>query len=123
IAVTAQVDVTRTKIVEEQVLPKGKGSEQMIRTEKSSEHLETESTQSGEPGPRSNQAADINRGDAGGNKLNTTESTSDFESEFGHRTTETLDPRGMTTGMAVSVNVPRGYVARLVSQSKARAGA
>lgn len=123
VAVTAQVDVTRAKITENKVLPKGEGSEQLLRSEKTNEHLETEETGSGEPGPRSNQAADINRGGSSGNKLNTNESTTEFDSEFGRRTTETFDPRGMTTGLAVSVNVPRGYVARLVEQAKAAAPA
>jgi flagellar biosynthesis/type III secretory pathway M-ring protein FliF/YscJ len=121
VAVTAQVDVTRAKITENRVLPKGDGSEQILRSEKTNEHLETGDAGSAEPGIRANQAADINRGGAAGSRLNTNESTTEFEGEFGHRMTETFDPRGMTTGLAVSVNVPRGYVARLVEQSKAAA--
>jgi flagellar biosynthesis/type III secretory pathway M-ring protein FliF/YscJ len=123
VAVTAQVDVTRAKIIEDRVLAKGEGSEQFLRSEKSSEHLETGETGSAEPGPRSNQAADINRGGSGGSRLNTNESTTEYDPQVGRRTTETLDPRGMTTGLAVSVNVPRGYVVRLVEQEKAAGGA
>lgn len=123
VAVTAQVDVTRARITENRVLPKGEGSEQLLRSEKTNEHLETGDVGSAEPGIRANQSADINRGGSTGSKLNTNESTTEFDSQFGTRTTETMDPRGMTTGLAVSVNVPRGYVARLAEQEKAGAAA
>jgi flagellar M-ring protein FliF len=119
VAVTAQVDVTRAKTVENLVLPKGAGSESLMRTEKQNEHLETEQTASAEPGIRANTGADINRGPSGGNKLNTTESNTEFDNEFGRKTIETLDPRGMTTGLAVSVNVPRGYIERILQRESA----
>ncbi len=125
IVTTAQVDVTRVKSETTQTLPKGSGSEVFVKREQTTEDSTTESSPAAEPGVRSNQSADINRGGgSGGSK--TSKTTSDAESEVhaGTKSEQVVDPRGMPTMLTVSVNVPRGFVtAELKAAASAGAAA
>lgn len=123
VVTTAQVDVTRVKSETTQTLPKGSGSEVFVKREQTTEDSTTESSPAAEPGVRSNQAADINRG-GGGTGSKQAKNTADTESEVhaGTKNEQVIDPRGMPTMLTVSVNVPRGFVAAEI-KSGAAAGA
>lgn len=115
VAVTAQVDVTRVTRSTKSYLPEGEGS---LAIEKRSTETTTRSVEAvpgGEPGPMSNQLADINRGlggAAGGSE--STETTSESEAFAGVENETVVDPRGQPTMVAVSVNVPASFIEGLV---------
>ncbi len=115
IAVTAQVDVTRVVSKEQRMLATGEGSVALPKRSSTKESLQSDPGRGAEPGTRSNQQVDINRGPASRGPTSTlTEEEKDFENHVGTRVAETIDPRGMPTMIAVSVNIPRGYVAGLI---------
>lgn len=123
VTVTASVDVTRSTARIESVLKKGEGTESLPR--KSSEIVNTssESTGSASPGVASNQTADITRGGSGtGIRTDSKDETSEMETRFGTKTETIIDPKGQSTSVAVSVNVPSGYVAGLVKPAAAATG-
>jgi flagellar biosynthesis/type III secretory pathway M-ring protein FliF/YscJ len=112
VAVTAQVDVTRVTAEVHNFLPEGKGTISLDRKTSDTSNTSNESTGGAEPGPASNVAADINRGNSTtGSRTEITESTSEKENHVGSRTENIIDPKGHPTMVAVSVNVPRGFIA------------
>ncbi|MDX2130555.1 MAG: flagellar M-ring protein FliF C-terminal domain-containing protein [Planctomycetota bacterium] len=126
VAVTASVDVTRSTAQVQSYLPSGKGS---VAIEKKTSEVTTSTTEASSggavPGVQANQTADITRAGAsgaGGIESESSESTSESEVRVGSRTETIVDPRGQSTSVAVSVNVPTGYVARLIKDA-AGAGA
>lgn len=117
VAVTAQVDVTRVNSQTTMHLPEKQGT--LVAPKKVTE--ETSKTVEGqpaaaEPGLRSNVAADINSSGAGGSGSGTETSKNDTEYEVhpGIKTESVIDPKGMPTMVAVSVNVPRSFVVGLL---------
>jgi flagellar biosynthesis/type III secretory pathway M-ring protein FliF/YscJ len=127
VAVTAQVDVTKVTSQTNSNLPVGQGTVSLPRKEETTEDVSTEGggTRADVPGVQSNQAADITQvsttTNQGGKTQNTT-SKVESEHHVGSKTETVVDPRGFPTMVAVSVNVPRGFVARLVKASAASAG-
>lgn len=121
VAVTAQVDVTRVQTQTDSAMPLGQGTQSVPRKEDSSENTSTSaSPKSAEPGVRANQTADINTGQgAEGGKSNNTQTITEYETQFGTKRETTIDPRGFPTMIAISVNVPRGFVARMLKVEKA----
>lgn len=116
VAVTAQVDVTRVNSVTTEHLPKGQGTLSELKTTKEEEDKTTHVTPAGaEPGLQANTGADINRvgRSVGGSNSTNTKSESTFEILPGTKQSTVVDPRGMATMVAVSVNIPRGFVAGL----------
>jgi len=115
VAVTAQVDVTRSRAEVRTNMPEKQGT---VSLRKKETETTTNSTQGGpgaEPGFAANQAADINRGGgAGGTRTENSSLATDYENHVGTRNETILDPRGNPTMVAVSVNVPRGFVASLI---------
>jgi flagellar biosynthesis/type III secretory pathway M-ring protein FliF/YscJ len=114
VAVTAQVDVTRVTSSTKSYLPEGEGS---LAIEKRSTETITKSVESvpgGEPGPMSNQLADINRGSGAAGGTESSETTSESEAFAGTKQETVLDPRGHPTMVAVSVNVPTSFIEGLV---------
>lgn len=120
VAVTAQVDVSRVTATLSKNLPLNEGSLSVPRRERT--QTDTESGgDAAEPGVRSNQALDINRGSASAVRSNSSEEETEFESHIGTQVENIVDPRGMPTQLAASVAVPRGYMVALVKRSKASA--
>lgn len=119
VAVTAQVDVTRVTANVTTHMPDKKGSVSMIARETEEATTTSETKPGAEPGPMSNQTADINRAAGGGegSKSETTSSTREFMNSVGTRNETIVDPKGYPTRIAVSVNVPKGFVTALVKGS------
>lgn len=124
VAVTAQVDVTRVTANVTTHMPDKKGSVSMISKETEESTSSNETKPGAEPGPMSNQTADINRASGGGegSKSETTSTTREFTNSVGTRNETIVDPKGYPTRIAVSVNVPKGFVTGLV-KSASGAGA
>jgi hypothetical protein len=66
--------------------------------------------------------ADINRGIGAGSRTDSTESTVENETHAGMKNETVIDPKGHPTMVAVSVNVPKGFVASLVKPAGGAAG-
>lgn len=124
IAVTAQVDATKREGQEQRFYsPDEGGTTSFVTHETTSETTSGTATPAAQPGPRSNATADISRasGAAGASSDQSTAETT-IQPFVGSRTEHYVDPRGMTTGLAISINVPEGYVASLL-KAAAEAGA
>lgn len=121
VTVTASVDVTRSTSHMQTYLPENKGS---VAIEKRASETQNNSTEpappSAVPGVYANQTADITRGSsvAGGGGTTSTETTTESDIRFGSKTETIVDPKGQSTSVAVSVNVPSGYVAMLMQGVK-----
>lgn len=124
VAVTAQVDVTRVTANVTTHMPDKKGSVSMVARETEESTASTESKPGAEPGPMSNQTADINRAGGGGegSKSETTSTTREFTNSVGTRNETIVDPKGYPTRIAVSVNVPKGFVSGLVKGASGAGG-
>jgi flagellar M-ring protein FliF len=122
VAVTASVDVTRSVSETQEYLPDKKGTVRVEKKKTESSTVTTEATPSASPGFTANQTADIDRGSGGsGSGSQTTDETTEYENHVGSRTERVVDPRGQSTSVAVSVNVPSGYVSRLLRDAAAPA--
>lgn len=122
IAVTAQVDVTRSSHTTTSFLEKGTGTVALARRINETSNTSSEAAGAAEPGIGSNVTADINRArGAAGTKTEQTTNEKEMDNHVGSRTEEVFDPKGMPTMVAVSLNVPRSYVAGLIKQAKAGA--
>lgn len=112
VAVSAQVDVTRHNSQITSYLPEGRGTLNLIERETGKTETQQQAERrSGEAGGRSNQTADINRGGSTGSSFETSDDESSFQAFPGVTVEQVEDPRGMATHLAVSINVPRGFVA------------
>jgi flagellar biosynthesis/type III secretory pathway M-ring protein FliF/YscJ len=120
VAVTAHVDVTRSRAEVRTNMPEKQGTVSLRRKETETVDSSTQAGQGAEPGFGANQTADINRGPvaAAGNKSDTNSTTTEYENHVGTRTETIIDPKGHATRVAISVVVPQGYVARLVQAAK-----
>ncbi|MFZ4429102.1 MAG: flagellar M-ring protein FliF C-terminal domain-containing protein [Phycisphaerales bacterium] len=120
VAVTAHVDVTRSRAEVRTNMPEKQGTISMRRKETETVDSSTQAGPGAEPGFGANQTADINRGPvaASGNKSDTSSTTTEYENHVGTRTETIIDPKGHATRVAISVVVPQGYVARLVQAAK-----
>lgn len=115
VAVTAQVDVTSMTARVTKALPMGEGTVSLIKKETGNKTTQGEASRGAEPGPRSNQAADISRSSSGkGSKMDQETNESEFESKIGTEEKNIIDPRGMPTSMVASINVPKGYIVNLL---------
>lgn len=118
VAVTAAVDVTRSVTDTQEYMPLKSGSVQVEKKKVETANSSTEPVAGAEPGFGANQAADINRGStAAGGKTETSEDNTEFENHIGSKTEHVIDPKGQSTSVAVSVNVPRGYVVKLLKDA------
>jgi flagellar biosynthesis/type III secretory pathway M-ring protein FliF/YscJ len=125
--VTAQVDVTKVTSQVQSYLPDGKGTVSLPKRTSDTSNTSAESQPAGaEPGLASNVAADINRGAGGvsGSRTEQTESTVENDNHVGSRTENIIDPKGHPTMVAVSVNVPKSFIAaQLPAPASASGGA
>jgi flagellar biosynthesis/type III secretory pathway M-ring protein FliF/YscJ len=110
VTVHAQVDVTQRRTETNSVLPEGKGSATLLKSELTKNREDRQPVSGGEPGPRSNTREDIT-GLASGSGAGTKETTGDsqFDTEFGRETSVIIDPRGNPTKINAVVNIPRPY--------------
>lgn len=116
IAVTAQVDVTSVNARVRKNLPTGEGTVSLLKKSDDQKTVQSEPTRGAEPGPRSNQTADINRGSGKqGAKSEMESGVAEMENHVGTRDEQIVDPRGMPTALAASINVPRGYIVKLLT--------
>lgn len=115
VAVTAQVDVTSTTAKITKALPVGEGTVSLMKKETGNKTTQSDGNRAAEPGPRSNQAADISRSTSGkGTKMDQETTESEFDSKIGTEERNIVDPRGMPTSFVASVNVPKGYIVNLL---------
>lgn len=120
VAVTAHVDVTRSRAEVRTNMPEKQGTISLRKKETEQTSASTQPTQGAEPGFGANQTADINRGSAAAvGKTDTSDTTTEYENHVGTRTETIIDPKGNATRVAVSVVVPQGYVVRLIKAAKA----
>ncbi len=118
VAVTAQVDVTRVTAQVQTNLPERQGTVSLVKKTTDTTNSSTQSAPGSESGFAANQAADINRGSATpGNSTEQNSNTTEFENHVGTRSETILDPKGHPTMVAVSVSVPRGFIASLLKAS------
>lgn len=116
IAVTAQVDVTSVNARVRKNLPTGEGTVSLLKKSDDQKTVQSEPSRGAEPGPRSNQTADINRGSGKqGAKSEMEMGVAEMENHVGTRDEQIVDPRGMPTALAASINVPRGYIVKLLT--------
>ncbi|MBL8746773.1 MAG: hypothetical protein JNK58_10505 [Phycisphaerae bacterium] len=110
VTVHAQVDVTTRRTETNSILPEGKGSVSLLKSDQSKSREETHPTTGGEPGPRSNTREDIS-GFASSQGAGSKETTGDsqFQTEFGRENRIVVDPRGNPTKINAVVNIPRPY--------------
>lgn len=123
VAVTAQVDVTQVNAKVQRNMGDGDGTVSLPRRTFDSTMKQSESASAAEPGVRSNQTADISRAGGGpGSKTDQSEGEVEYENHVGTKVETIVDPRGMPTLLAASINIPRGYIVGLLQQA-ASAGA
>lgn len=123
VTVHAQVDVTRKQVTTESVLPSGKGSETLVKSETNTEKKAGSPRAGGEPGVASNTGADISApASSGAMSTNDTEAKTEYEGKFGKKTEIVDDPRGFATKINAVVNIPRGYFVEIWKQQQASAG-
>ncbi|MDX9910878.1 MAG: hypothetical protein RBS39_03500 [Phycisphaerales bacterium] len=112
VTVTAQVDVTRVRSETSRYLDKGAGSVSMIGSSNGSTKAQGGGSKGAEPGPRSNVAMDVSRpSSSGGSTYNESQTDETFDNRFGTQVEQVVDPRGMPTFLAASINIPSGFVA------------
>lgn len=122
IAVTAQVDVTKVNSQIQKNLDKGAGTISLPKRTESMTLTQSDGSRAAEPGVRSNATMDINQGaSAEGSKVEQEETTEEFESAIGTEITQRVDPRGMPTSLVASINVPEGYIERLIRRESGNA--
>lgn len=120
VAVTADIDNTRREWQEvKYASPDEGGTVSLLARETKNSVTDSSGGGSAEPGIRSNQGQDISRGGASaGQKSEQKDTDTEMENKVGSKTERVIDPRGMPTRLAASVNVPQGYVEALVRRSK-----
>lgn len=126
VSVNAIVDASRKESRTDSVLPKGEGTQALVKSESTDTRTSTESAGGAEPGVGANIGLDINRaGGAGsGGRSNTSDETSktEYENLAGHKVETRVDAQGRPLKINVAVSVPKDYVAEILA-AKASAGA
>ncbi|USN98585.1 MAG: hypothetical protein H6810_10475 [Phycisphaeraceae bacterium] len=115
VAVTAEVDVTRVSEQTRRNLKENEGTVSLVKSETSNTQSQGGGAKGAEAGVRSMQGADINQASSSASKSSETEETEKtYENAVGTSVRDLMDPRGMPTFLAASVNVPESYVAELL---------
>lgn len=125
VAVTAQVDVTKVTSQTHAHLPEKQGTLTLRKNESETVTDTKAAANNGAvPGVEANQVADITRlgGAGGGNSANSTTTTTEYENYAGTRIETVTDPRGFPTRVAISVNVPRNFVVRVIQAGQQKEG-
>lgn len=123
VAVTTQIDNSRLNRTREEFLPKDSGTISLIKRERGTSQTQAGAAPGGEVGIRSNVGMDVNSSGAAAAAGN---STKEEESEFlnfpGRIQDVIVDNKGRPSMVAVSVNIPRAFVASQIPQPAAAAG-
>lgn len=123
VAVTTQIDNSRLNRTREEFLPKDSGTISLIKRERGTSQTQAGAAPGGEVGIRSNVGMDVN---STGPTAPAGNSTKEEESEFlnfpGRVQDIVIDNKGRPSMVAVSVNVPRAFVASQIPQPAAAAG-
>lgn len=115
VAVSAQVDVTRVSESSKRFLKTGEGTVAVPRSESNTSISRGGGGDGAEPGVRSMQGADINQASSvRSESMEQSEDSIEFDTAIGTTVTDTIDPRGMPTFLAASVNVPETYIIELM---------
>lgn len=123
VSVNAIVDASRTESRIDSVLPKGEGTQALVKSESSDTRTSTENSGAAEPGVGANIGLDINRAGGGGRSGTNEETTkTEYENLAGHKVETRIDAQGRPLKINVAVSVPKDYVAQIIA-SKASAGA
>jgi len=109
IAVNAQVDVKRSVVETNTVLDAGKGTVTAPLRETTQERVQSSAARGAEPGVRPNTGLDINSSGNAGASMTDTQTTSEFETEFGRKVERMTDPRGIPLKIAATINIPRSF--------------
>lgn len=109
VAVSAQVDIRRSTARIDSVLNPGEGTVTAPVQESSREVTERQASRAGEPGVRSNAGLDISDSRSSGPSREEVTSEATLTTEFGRKTEQIEDPRGMPTKINASINIPRSY--------------
>lgn len=123
VAVTAQVDVTRSTAQIDTALPEKQGTVAVVKSHTETSTTSSEAATSATPGVEANQTADITRGGGTGTKNESVESSDTFEIKFGAKRETIVDPKGHPTLVAVSVGVPKSFIVGLLAAGAPAAGA
>lgn len=119
VQVTAEVDVTKRTRNEHRILPKGEGSESLVRSESTMAVESAGGTGGLEASIGSNVNADIRQSGGGGGGSSETDDLIEFENAFGQTTEQIVDNRGSPTRLVATIGVPRAYVVGLMSATAA----
>lgn len=123
VAVTAEVDVTKRTSQTLRHLPNTEGSVSIVSRENVSNTSRSEASGAARPGVQANTGADLQRVDQGGDSFTEDETDTEFENRFGTESVNVVDPRGMPTRVAASINVPSSYIASLIAPAEGEEGA
>lgn len=129
VSVNAIVDASRKESRTDSVLPKGEGTQSLVKSESTDTKTSTESTGGAEPGVGANIGLDINRGGGAGGggagRSNTNEETSktEYENIAGHKVETRVDAQGKPLKINVAVSVPKDYVSEILAAKASAAGA
>ncbi|MBS0188812.1 MAG: hypothetical protein JSS51_12140 [Planctomycetes bacterium] len=115
VAVTAQIDNSRLNRTREEYLPKDSGTISLIKRERGNSQTQSSPSQGGEVGIRSNVGMDVNSGPAAAAGSATKEEESEFMNFPGRVLDQIVDNKGRPSMVAVSVNVPRAFVASQIA--------
>ena len=123
VAVTTQIDNSRLNRTREEFLPKDSGTISLIKRERGSSQTQAGAAPGGEVGIRSNVGMDVNSTGTAAAAGNTTkEEESEFLNFPGRIQDVIVDNKGRPSMVAVSVNVPRAFVASQITKPTAAAG-
>jgi flagellar biosynthesis/type III secretory pathway M-ring protein FliF/YscJ len=124
VSVNAIVDASRKESRTDSVLPKGEGTQALLKSESTTTQTSTESSSAAEPGVGANIGLDINRG-GGAGRSNTSNETSDtqYENLPGHKVETRIDAQGKPLKINVAVSVPKDYVSQIIASKSGTVGA
>lgn len=116
VSVNAIIDASRKESRTDSVLPKGEGTQSLLKSESTTTTTSSDSTGSAEPGVGSNIALDITRG-SGGSRNSTSSETTETEIENipGRKVETRVDALGKPLKINVAVSVPRDYVTQVIA--------
>ncbi|MEM7622578.1 MAG: hypothetical protein AAF235_05180, partial [Planctomycetota bacterium] len=122
VAVTADVDVSRVSQSTKRHLPLNDGTISIPRRDSSTSLTENGASNAAEPGVRSMQGASINEASSSTALVEQSEADTEFDNAIGTEVREVVDPRGAPTFVAVTVNVPEGFVRELIDRDSRASG-
>jgi flagellar M-ring protein FliF len=116
VSVNAIVDASRTESRTDSVLPKGEGTQSLLKSESTTTETSTDSSGAAEPGVGANIGLDINRAGAGG-RSNSNLETSDttYENIPGRKVETRIGAQGKPLKINVAVSVPKDYVTQVLA--------